>query len=137
MTFDEVLEKALALLQRRGRISYRALKLQFDLDDDALADLQEELLYAHHPVADEDGRASSGLGRLEARPRHPHRTSPPPAHRVPLRRNAGSSLCATSVRGGPCHVSGRLFVLALCLLSRSAGTRGLFVLWPTPERKPV
>ena len=32
MTFDDVLEQALAMLQRRGRVSYRALKVQFQLD---------------------------------------------------------------------------------------------------------
>jgi class 3 adenylate cyclase len=56
MDFYTVLDQVLALLRQRGRVSYRALKRQFDLDDDALADLQEELLYAYHPVADEDGR---------------------------------------------------------------------------------
>jgi hypothetical protein len=29
MTFDEILEQALEMLQRRGRVSYRALKVQF------------------------------------------------------------------------------------------------------------
>ena len=29
VTFDEVLEQALELLRRRGRVSYRALKVQF------------------------------------------------------------------------------------------------------------
>jgi hypothetical protein len=33
MTFDEVLEQALEMRQRRGRISYRALQVQFQLDD--------------------------------------------------------------------------------------------------------
>jgi hypothetical protein len=56
MDFYAVLDQVLALLHQRGRVSYHALKRQFDLDDDALADLQEELLYAHHPVTDEDGR---------------------------------------------------------------------------------
>ena len=32
-----------------------ALKLQFQLDDEHLEALKEELLYAHHPVADEAG----------------------------------------------------------------------------------
>ena len=36
MTFDEVLEQALEMLRRRGRVSYRALKVQFHLDDDLL-----------------------------------------------------------------------------------------------------
>ena len=34
VTFDEVLEQALEMLRRRGRVSYRALKVQFHLDDD-------------------------------------------------------------------------------------------------------
>jgi hypothetical protein len=33
MDFYEVLEKALVLLKRHGRVSYRALRLQFQLDD--------------------------------------------------------------------------------------------------------
>jgi hypothetical protein len=32
MTFDEILDQALALLQRRGRLTYRALQRQFNLD---------------------------------------------------------------------------------------------------------
>ena len=42
MTFDEVLEQALEMLQRRGRVSYRALKVQFQLDDDLLEILAED-----------------------------------------------------------------------------------------------
>ena len=56
MTFDEVLEQALALLQRRGRISYRALKLQFDLDDAYLEALTEEIIAVHQLAADHEGR---------------------------------------------------------------------------------
>jgi hypothetical protein len=33
MTFEEVLDQAIAMLQRQGRVSYRALKRQFDLND--------------------------------------------------------------------------------------------------------
>ena len=40
MTFEELLDQAIALLQRRGRLTYRALKRQFDLDDDYLEDLK-------------------------------------------------------------------------------------------------
>jgi hypothetical protein len=56
MTFEEVLDQAMAMLQRRGRVTYRALKLQFDLDDDRLEALTEELLYAHPHVVADDGR---------------------------------------------------------------------------------
>ena len=50
MTFDEVLEQALEMLQRRGRVSYRALKVQFQLDDDLLEILKEEIVEVH-PVS--------------------------------------------------------------------------------------
>jgi class 3 adenylate cyclase len=56
MTFEEILDQALAMLQRRGRVTYRALKLQFTLDDDQLEALKDELLYAHPQVVDDAGR---------------------------------------------------------------------------------
>ena len=40
MDFYEVLERVLALLQRHRRVSYRALKVQFALDDDHLGPAQ-------------------------------------------------------------------------------------------------
>ena len=40
MTFEEILDHAIALLQRRGRLTYRALQRQFDLDDEYLEDLK-------------------------------------------------------------------------------------------------
>src|SRR5712692_6677677 len=55
MTFDEVLDQLLALLKRQGRVSYSALKRRFDLDDDYLNDLKDEILYVH-PVRDDEGR---------------------------------------------------------------------------------
>jgi predicted ATPase/class 3 adenylate cyclase len=56
MTFEELLDQALAMLQRRGRLTYRALKLQFMLDDEGLEALKDELLYAHPQVVDDAGR---------------------------------------------------------------------------------
>jgi hypothetical protein len=53
MTFEEIVDQALAMLHRRGRVAYRTLKRQFSLDDDALADLKDELLYAHRYVVDD------------------------------------------------------------------------------------
>jgi hypothetical protein len=43
MTFEELLDQVLALLQRRGRVAYRAVQRQFDMDDAALADVKEAL----------------------------------------------------------------------------------------------
>src|SRR5438128_2605427 len=56
MTFDDVLEQVIQLLQRQGRVSYRALKRRFALDDDYLEDLKEELIHAQRVATDEDGR---------------------------------------------------------------------------------
>src|SRR6266568_4195887 len=44
------------MLQRRGRMTYRTLQRQFALDEDALNDLKDELLYAHPEVRDDAGR---------------------------------------------------------------------------------
>ncbi len=56
MGFYETLDQVLALLKARGRVTYRALKREFDLDDAFIEDLKEELLYAQHPIIEEDGR---------------------------------------------------------------------------------
>ena len=44
MTFEEILDHAIAMLQRRGRLTYSTLKRQFQLDDAALEDLKNELI---------------------------------------------------------------------------------------------
>ena len=53
MDFYAVLDQVVALLRSRGRVSYRALKRQFALDDELLADLTAELRYAHYPIAED------------------------------------------------------------------------------------
>ena len=62
MTFDEILEQAIEILRRRGRLTYRALKRQFDLDDAYLDDLKEELIYGQRLARDEDDRVLVWLG---------------------------------------------------------------------------
>ena len=56
MTFEEILDQAIAMLQRRGRVTYSTLKLQFTLDDEQLAALKDELLYSQPHVVDDAGR---------------------------------------------------------------------------------
>src|SRR5581483_4891748 len=68
MDFAEVLEKVLDLLQRQGRVSYRALKLRFQLDDEFLAGVKEELLFAHAEHVKEEGPGLVWVG-----------ASPPPS----------------------------------------------------------
>src|SRR6266849_9301260 len=55
MHFEEILDQAIAMLQRRGRITYRALKRQFNLDDAFLEDLTVELIKGQRLARDEDG----------------------------------------------------------------------------------
>src|SRR5213594_569399 len=55
MTFDEILAQVLDLLRRDGRVSYRALKRRFDLDEDYLEDLKAEIIQAKKLAVDEDG----------------------------------------------------------------------------------
>ena len=56
MKFYEIVEQVVALLQREGRVSYRALKREFTLDDEYLEDLKAELIETKHLAIDEDGK---------------------------------------------------------------------------------
>src|SRR5215468_5722554 len=68
MTFYEMLEQVIALLQRHGRLSYRALKVQFELDDDRLNLLKEELIDIQHVARDQDGRMLLWTGEASTPP---------------------------------------------------------------------
>ncbi len=50
MKFSEVVAQSLAWLQREGRVSDRALRREFELDNDLLEDLKEALLFAHPQI---------------------------------------------------------------------------------------
>ena len=83
MDFVAVLDQVLALLRQRGRMTYRTLQRQFQLDDDALHDLTEELLYAYPEVRDDAGRGLVWTGDPAPAPAAPAAPAEPPA-RVPL-----------------------------------------------------
>jgi hypothetical protein len=68
MTFEEILDQAIAMLQRRGRLTYRALKRQFDLDDDYLEDLKAELIKGQRLAVDEDGEVLVWIGGTDVPP---------------------------------------------------------------------
>jgi class 3 adenylate cyclase len=78
MTFDEVLAQVLDLLQRQGRVSYRALKRRFDLDDEYLEDLKAEIIQAQRLAVDEDGVVLVWSGEIPPQ-------QPSPAALVPQR----------------------------------------------------
>src|SRR5262252_4121039 len=83
MTFDQILSQIIDLLQRQGRVSYGALKRRFDLDDDYLKDLKDEIIHAQRLAVDEDNRVLVWVGDQATSPPPPvPSTSAPPAHPV-------------------------------------------------------
>src|SRR5262249_3888376 len=83
MTFEEILDQAIAMLQRRGRLTYGTLKRQFQLDDAALEDLTNELIKGQRLARDEGGEVLVRTG-----PAPPPPTAPPPP---PPRHSAGAA----------------------------------------------
>ena len=68
MEFAEVLAQVIDLLAREKRLSYRALKLRFNLDDEYLEGLKEEMIYAKRLAVDEEGRVLVWTGDAGALP---------------------------------------------------------------------
>src|SRR5262249_13366445 len=79
MEFDAVLAQVLDLLQREGRVSYRALKLRFQLDDEYIEALKDEIIEAKRQAIDRDGRVLVWLGDSSTAPA-PGAASPAAAH---------------------------------------------------------
>jgi class 3 adenylate cyclase/tetratricopeptide (TPR) repeat protein len=84
MDFYAVLDQVVALLRQRQRLTYRALKVQFQLDDESLEALRDELIEAQHLAADEAGRVLVWTGDAGSSPapapepvRAPHAYTPP------------------------------------------------------------
>jgi class 3 adenylate cyclase len=117
MTFDEILDQAIALLQRRGRLTYGALKRQFQLDDAYLEDLKNELIEGQCLAADEEGRVLVWIGEGAAAPA---RTPAPPG---PV---AGGQ--ARPIAYTPRHLAARILAEQAALAARGA---------PDGERKTI
>ena len=83
MTFEEILDQAIAMLQRRGRLTYSTLKRQFQLDDAALEDLKNELIEGQRLAVDEQGNVLVWTGAERSAP---DATAPPAStqDRAPL-----------------------------------------------------
>ena len=93
MTFEEILDQAIAMLQRRGRLTYGALKRQFQLDDAYLEDLKAELIEGQRLAVDEEGRVLVWRGEPASAP--PLTPAPPSTRasepeRVPLAYTPGA-----------------------------------------------
>ena len=86
MDFVAVVDQAIVLLRQRGRVTYRLLKRQFQLDDEALEDLKLELITGQRLAVDEEGRVLVWTGDAatpvpSASPSSLH--APPPAAPAP------------------------------------------------------
>jgi class 3 adenylate cyclase/tetratricopeptide (TPR) repeat protein len=68
MDFYEVLDQIIALLRQRGRVSYHALKRQFDVDDAYLEDLKVELIEVQELARDHDGKMLVWFGEAVRTP---------------------------------------------------------------------
>jgi class 3 adenylate cyclase/predicted ATPase len=72
MDFDALFGEIREFLQRQGRVSYRALKLRFDLNDEALAAVKDEFIYAQRVAQDEDDRVLVWTGAPGTTPESAH-----------------------------------------------------------------
>jgi len=84
MSFLETIEQARAFLERNGRVSLSALKLEFDLDEARLESLVEELVDIQQ-VAAREGKAVSWIGSVHIEPsaRQPRPRTTPAASSEP------------------------------------------------------
>ena len=116
MKFSEIVEQASDLLRRKGRVSYRALKIEFDLDDDRLDVLKEELLYAYPQIVDDEGRGLIWNGETE-----------PAAVAIdsPLEQQRQTPVSYT-----PSHLAERILAEQAAMESRGANVIAPFILLP-------
>src|SRR5262245_60874604 len=68
MTFEEMLDQVLAMLQRRGRASDRAMMRQFASYEAYLQALKEAILFAHPQIIDAESRGLVWTGDAGAIP---------------------------------------------------------------------
>src|SRR5215831_10046784 len=77
MWFYEILDQVVDLLRRRGRVTYRALKREFQVDDAFLEDLKAEIITAQRLAVDEQGAVLVWVGESDI-PSAPQADAPSP-----------------------------------------------------------
>ena len=77
--FVAVVDQAIALLRQRGRLTYRTLQLQFQLDAEHLEALADEIIKGQQLAADEDGVVLVWIGDAAAPPAPSVAAVPTPA----------------------------------------------------------
>jgi class 3 adenylate cyclase len=73
MDLFAMVDQVIELLRSRGRVSYRALRVQFNLDEEALEALKAELIEVHQIAVDEAGTMLVWTADREAPPEPPPR----------------------------------------------------------------
>jgi hypothetical protein len=102
-TFDEILTQVTDLMQQQGRVSYRALKRRFSLDDEYLEDLKAELIDAKRWAVDEDGKVLVWTGASPV---------PSPQSPTPIPQSPSSYT--------PAHLAGRIRAEQAAMESRGS-----------------
>ena len=73
MDLYAIIDQVVALLQQRGRLTYRALQYQFNLDDAGLEALKEELIEGQQIASDEGGKVLVWAGPHKDPPADPEK----------------------------------------------------------------
>ena len=85
MALLEVLEQVRTILESKGRITYRMLRAEFQLDEEALDAVREELIEGERVATDENGKVLVwvGDGQVSATPQPALPPTQPPATYTP------------------------------------------------------
>ncbi|MBI3800894.1 MAG: AAA family ATPase, partial [Deltaproteobacteria bacterium] len=129
MDLYAALDQVVDLLRQRGRLTYRALKYQFNLDDEGLEALKEELINAQQVATDEGGKvlvwasaspvASSQLSVVSSQPPTPNTQHPSSTQTADL----GLRTSDFPRRWTPPHLAERILAAQAALAAR-VGTDG-------------
>ena len=76
MDFYTILDQVIDVLRQRQRVTYRALKRQFNFDDDYLEDVKAELIQGQRLAVDEEGAVLVWTGAEVAAPPTPPTPTP-------------------------------------------------------------
>jgi len=120
MEFDAVLAQVLDLLQREGRVSYRALKLRFQLNDEYIEALKDEIIEVKQQAIDRDGRVLVWLGDPSTAPAS-GAESPATAHAAleERTRQPHPQTASPTVGGSPSTAERRQLTVMFCDLADS------------------
>jgi hypothetical protein len=85
MDLYAIIDQIAALLQQRGRLAYRALQLQFQLDEEQLAAVKAELIDTQEVAVEKDGKMLvwQGAEGTSSSPSSTSSPSPSPVNYTP------------------------------------------------------